>query len=220
MIFETLFLVGLIGFLAMVGMGMMHGHDHGGSHAGHDSHDASHSHHIGTHGSHHSAHPDHASAHGHAHGHGHDEPQQGMRLPFFMSPLNIFSTCLGMGAVGLLIQGRLGFPIAFAAALLAGILFTAVLIKPIFGFLLNFSSTPSEGLEGTVAQTAEAVGAFDADGRGLIRMTLDGELVQLLARLEAAEIHQGTSVKRGDTVVITSIDPGKGTCTVTRELSD
>ncbi len=214
MIFETLFLVGLIGFLAMVGMGMMHGHDHGGSHAGHDSHDASHSHHIGTHGAHHTAHSDHAGAHGH------DEPQQGMRLPFFMSPLNIFSTCLGMGAVGLLIQGRLGFPIAFAAALLAGILFTAVLIKPIFGFLLNFSSTPSEGLEGTVAQTAEAVGAFDADGRGLIRMTLDGELVQLLARLEAAEIHQGTSVKRGDTVVITSIDPGKGTCTVTRELSD
>lgn len=218
MIFETLFLVGLIGFLAMVGMGMMHGHGHdqGAHHSDHGFHHGGHHADHGAHDSGHGAHGQHA----HDHGHGQNEPsQQAFRLPFFLSPLNIFSTCLGMGAVGLLTKGSFSTPLALVISFICGLMFTVLLIKPIFGLLLNFSSKPSEGLEGMVAQPAQAIAPFDAEGRGLIRLTLDGEVVQLLARLEQHEINQGAAVKRGDTVIITSIDAGKGTCTVTHELS-
>jgi hypothetical protein len=104
-------------------------------------------------------------------------------------------------------------------AVLSGLFFNLGIVKPLMRGLLNFATRPSEGLEGQVAHPAEAMSAFDAQGRGIVRLTLDGEIIQLLARLDPAEIERGVRVRRGDEVLVTEVDASKNACKVTRELS-
>jgi hypothetical protein len=88
------------------------------------------------------------------------------------------------------------------------------------GMFLKFASTPSEGLEGAIARPAEAISGFDAQGRGIVRLSLDGQVVQLLARLDSTEVARGVHVARGDEVIVTEVDSAKGSCRVTKELSN
>ena len=74
-------------------------------------------------------------------------------------------------------------------------------------------------MEGAVAGTAEVITNFDHTGKGLVKVNMDGQIVQLLARLEPAEVAKGVAVNKGDQVVLTEVNAKASTCTVTRELS-
>lgn len=218
MVFETLALIGFLGFLALVLMGSVHGHGSGHGHAaahGHDAHalPGHHAHH-GDMGHHTHAH-DHATAKGHHHGEGQGGP---IRFLLWLSPMNLFSLCLGMGATGMLLQKSLAGVLLWLAAIAGGLFFLFVIVKPWMSVLLKFAAEPSKGLEGTVAQEAEALSAFDQQGRGVVTVTLDGQLVQMLARLDQAELGAGLHIRKGDKLFITSVDAKKGTCVVSGEL--
>jgi hypothetical protein len=105
-------------------------------------------------------------------------------------------------------------------ALGAGLVFNYGIVKPLMNFLFRFASDGSEGLEGSIASAAQAVTAFDPTGKGLVTLVLDGQNVQLLARLEADDVRQSLSVRKGDTVIVTQVDPKSGTCVVTRSLTE
>lgn len=229
MVYEVLLAVGVLGFIAMVLAGMVHGH--GGSGEGH-AHAGAHGHadlgahgHGGAHGHADMGSHGHAATNGHAHGtQGHHSDADGSGKSFrswlAISPLDLFTMALGAGATGMAFSGMLqGAPLA-VAAIVGALVFDFLLVKPLIKLIFKFSSNPSEGLEGQLASTAEAMCAFDGSGKGVVKLTMDGQIVQLLAQLEAPEISGGVQVRKGDTVVITDVDPSKGTCKVTRELSD
>ncbi len=85
MIYTTLFLIGLLGLLAQAFLGLSHG-GHDGA-AGHGGHAGGHSH------------GGHAGGHSSENGHGSDRGPS--PLWTLLSPLTLFSVCLGAGATGL-----------------------------------------------------------------------------------------------------------------------
>jgi membrane protein implicated in regulation of membrane protease activity len=136
-----------------------------------------------------------------------------------ISPIDVFSTLFGAGAVGTLLQHLLtAWPLGLAAAV-GGILFDLGFIRPFMGFLLRFASRPSEGLEGEVSSVGEAIIRFDSNGQGVIRINLDEQYRQLLASLDPDERSRGVAVAKGDKVVIVSVDAAKNSCVVSRELA-
>jgi hypothetical protein len=133
------------------------------------------------------------------------------------SPLTIFSVCLGAGATGILTRAYLKMPLLVAfAAILGGLLFYGLLVKPLWRIIFKFASKPAETLSGVIAREAVAMGGFNAEGQGIVRVTVDGEYVRLLARLEADDSGKRISVSPGDTLVVTSVDEKRNTCRVTR----
>lgn len=195
-IFTTLFLVGLLGLVAQALFGFAHV-GHGPGHGGH------------SHG-------------GHSHGdaqHGHDDSQPRGASPLWslLSPLTLFSLCLGVGATGLLLKPLhwATLPSALGAAA-GGLLFYALIVRPLWGLIFQFASTPSRALEGTVAQTAEVLSHFDAGGKGLVRLNIDGQLVRVLATLEPDDRAGGESVRPGDKLLVTGVDGRANTCRVSR----
>jgi hypothetical protein len=141
-------------------------------------------------------------------------------LSFLPSPLDVFSVCLGTGAAGLLLQKLIAGSSIYTVAIIAGVVFDILIVRQIISFALRFASKPSEGLEGLVAQPAEAITRFDRNGVGMVRLVMDGQIVQLLAKLDPSELATGVRVLKGDQVVLLEVDAKKNTCCVTRELSD
>ena len=223
MIYTTLFIIGLLGLVVLALLGAGHGgHAHGGAgghggSAGHGGHAIGHSHsHIGGHG------------HGHGHtGHGHDVGQSHQRDDFgirawglfssLLSPLTLFTLCLGAGATGIVLRPMHwpSFLVGLAASVGAIVLYAGV-VRPLWAFIFKFASTPSGALDATVAQTAEAMTPFDAAGRGIVCVNVDGQLVRILATLEADEKAAAQIVKPGDHLTITSIDGTSNQCRVAR----
>ncbi len=216
--FVVLLLVGFIGFVAMTALSFVHaggaarGHHAGVAHHGHNS--------IAGHAAHHGG-PGHAADRtqhpAFAHGHSlwvHFRPWN------LLSPLDLFSLALGAGATGILLQHIVPASLLNWFAFAGALIFDFAVIKPIIAALLRFATKPSEGLEGTVAHSAEALTHFDAEGRGLVRLELDGQIVQLLATLDPTERSNGVDVSKGDEVVVTQVDPKSNTCRVTRELAE
>ena len=197
LICSTLLLIGILGLLAQVVLG--------GHHAGHMGHHASVGH---AHGGH--------TGHGHA-GQSHSGQSRGPSpLWTLLSPLAFFSICLGTGATGLLLKHlHLSTGLVAAAALLGGLVFYGLLIRPLWNVLFRFASTPSTSLAGTVAHEAEALTRFDAAGKGLVRVTVDGQLVRILATLEP-EDRAESAVRPGDRLTITSVDGRTTSCRVAR----
>lgn len=238
-VYELLFVIGALGFLAMTALGFAHsghggarglsrGGPGGGGHSGggHSGGGHSHSGHSGGgHGVRHQALGSPKIAR--------TAPGSGLKSakgvktgrtrnlsPWFaISPLDLFSFALGAGAVGILARGLLQGNGLAAAAVVGALVFNFGLVKPLMGALLRFASRPSEGLEGAVAQEAEAITRFDDAGRGLVRLILDGQAVQLLATLDSSELASGIQVAKGDPVIVTEVDPTRNTCRVTRELA-
>lgn len=242
MLYETLLLIGAVGLLAQTVLGMAgHGGHGGNSHANGGAHghgidfEMSHGHggmgHTGTAGTagHHSAPAPVALGHGHGHGQAQVQHTQGhsaatsvqqrasTALWTLFSPLTIFSVCLGAGATGILARAYIHLPflMAFTAAM-GGILFYGALVKPLWGLIFKFASNPAETLSGAVAREAVATGHFNAAGQGIVQVTVDGEYVRLLARLETEDKDRGISVSSGDKLVVTSVDEKRNTCRVTR----
>ena len=201
-IYSVLFLIGTLGLLAQVLLGGAGSHGHSHAHAGH-SHGA-HGH-AGHHGGR-------ASARGRGGG-----SRWGEMLLQALSPLTLFSLCVGVGASGLLLRPlHLADMIRAPLSLLGGLLFYGLLIKPIWGLIFRFASTPATALEGTVAGVAEALSHFDVQGKGLVRLTVDGQIVRTLAYLEADERGEADQVHPGDTLTVISVDGHTNTCRVTR----
>ncbi len=138
---------------------------------------------------------------------------------WLISPIDIFALCMGAGAVGELLKHALSANVLIAAAVVGALFFNLAVVKPMLGLLLRFASPESEGLEGQVARPAEALTRFDEAGRGLVRLTMDGQLIQLLATLEPEERDRGVRVVKGDQVFVVGVDGTKNTCRVTRELA-
>jgi hypothetical protein len=217
-----------MGFISMVALGALRG-GHGGGHAqaGGD--------HAGpalAHG--------HSSLHGHAGGPGHAiraAQPRGSQLQaaksgagstansaFSMvlgtlSPVNIFSLALGFGATGMILGNVVGMPGLAICAVIGAFVFNFALVRPLMGYLAGFASKPSEGIEGMVYQEAEAITGFDKEGRGIVRLTLDGQHVQLLATLDLLEVEKGIHVSKGQKLIVTEVDSAKNSCRVTRELA-
>ena len=200
MIYTTLLLVGLVGLFAQAVLGMSHG-----GHAGHTGHAG------------HSGHAGHGSAHGHGTHHSSHAERGPSPLWTLLSPLAIFSVCLGAGAAGLLLRpAHLAAVLTALLAVTGGLVFFGLLVRPLWTLLFRFASTPSAALEGMVARQAEAVSAFDGRGRGLVGLTLDGQWVRVLATLEVDDRSEAPAIRPGDKLTVISVDGRRNTCRVAR----
>jgi len=205
LICSTLLLIGVLGLLAQMLLGGAHtGHLGSHAHAGH-----THGGHAGQHGQGQQAHGQHHDGRGHNRG-----PSP---LWALLSPLTFFSVCLGTGATGLLLKHlHLRPGLVALAALLGGLVFYGLIIRPLWNVIFRFASTPSTALAGTVAQEAEALTRFDAGGKGLVRVTVDGQVVRVLATLEADDRPASAAVRPGDRLTVTSVDGRTNSCHVAR----
>ena len=213
MIYTILFLIGLIGLGAMLLMGF----GHTGAHGGHIGHEGGHAGHIG--------HGDSGHAHGghdHSH-HGDDNGQGGKTFPGaglfwqLISPLTLMTLCLGAGATGLLVRDQhwSGMVTGLVAAL-GAVGLNVLIVRPMLGLVFRFASKPSLALEGTRAKTAEAASKFDESGRGVVTVNVDGQVVRVLANLEAEDRPNAGLIKPGDSLTVTAVDGHSNSCTVAR----
>jgi hypothetical protein len=182
-------------------------------------HGADHSHHLGD--GHFHGHGDgHAHAHGPGHGH---EPSALGRLTALLSPRLLFSVLVGIGATGVLLSPILPGPGTLLAALGGGYVFERWLVGPIWKLLFRFESRPAATLESAIMEEAEAMTDFGAAGEGMIGLELDGQVVQLLGTLTAADRAAGRRVRQGDRLRIEEVDEAGNRCTVSfirRELPE
>jgi hypothetical protein len=193
-----------------------HGPAHGAGDSGH-GHSLSHGHgHAHGDGAAHPHLPAPTADHGHAHpGHAHEATATMSRAALaLLSPRVLFSILLGLGLTGILARDLLaGIPL-FAASVVGGLLFERLAVSPLWNFLLRFASRPALTLESCVTDDATAVTAFDSRGQGLIAVEVDGQVVQVLGTLQAADREAGVRVKAGDRVRIEEVDAGRNRCTV------
>jgi len=189
--------LGAAGLVAMTILGFQHGHTGGHQTGGH-------------HGGGHSGH-----SHRHA-GHQHSHQIAGSRWSLFLSPRIWFSLLVGFGATGLLLQQHLSGIIQVGVALLGGLAFEALLMRPVWSLVSRFASEPALTLESGIMDDAEAVTGFNRQGEGLVRLDLDGQVVQLLGVLTADERASGVRVAAGDHLVVEAVDAARQRCTVSR----
>ena len=204
--------------LGSVGLGVMalsgfaqathQAHAHGHGHGGHGHHHGGHAHaqgHV------------HSHAHGptHSHSHSHTHGQVASRALALLSPRVVFSVLVGFGATGVLLRSALTEPMLLLAALGGGVAFEWLLVAPLWRFLFRFASVPAQTLETCVSDEARAVTGFDNAGHGLVAVELDGQVVQLLATLNAAERTAARRVRAGDRLRIEAVDATRNRCTVT-----
>lgn len=117
---------------------------------------------------------------------------------------------------GTLLKGVLSPAMLIWAAIAGALAFNFLITKPIFALAMKFVTNPSEGIEGQVRVKATAITKFDGEGKGLVQMTMDGQLIQLLARLDTAEVELGEGVYKGDEVIVTEVDVKRNACTVSK----
>jgi translation initiation factor IF-1 len=65
-----------------------------------------------------------------------------------------------------------------------------------------------------VEDEVRAVTGFDRDGHGLVAVELDGQVVQILATLRAADRAAGVRVRAGDRVRVDEVDAARNRCVV------
>ncbi len=161
-----------------------------------------------SHGGGHTGHGGHA---GHA-AHGHVSPGSS-RIQALLSPRVLFALLIGFGAGGLLATS-LGEPWRAGAAILGAAGFESLLVGPLWRFLFRFESSPAMTLESAIDDEARVVSGFDSRGNGLIALEVDGQIIQLLATLDAEELSRGVRIRSGDLVRIAAVDATRGNCTV------
>lgn len=211
--------LGAAGMAAMALLGFTSSHSGGHAHdtGGHEFHGiAGHIHTPPTaHAGHGVAHS--AASHGHvvAHAQLHAESWKSTAWSW-LSPRVLFNVLVGFGATGLVAEKLLGPVLALPIALVGGLAFEAVVVRPIFNSLFRFESQPAQTLESAIMSQGKAVTGFDVNGNGLISLELGGELVQILGTLTADERNAGIRVRAGDAVRIEDIDSKRNRCTVSR----
>jgi hypothetical protein len=126
----------------------------------------------------------------------------------------LFSVLVGTGAAGLLLHGLLPEPLLAAAAVAGGFAFELAAVRPVWNFFFRFASEPALTLESAVTDVATAVTGFNGQGEGLVKIELDGQIVQVLATLAPADRATGIRVRAGDTLVVEDVDPLRNRCVV------
>ncbi|MBD0320795.1 MAG: hypothetical protein ICV87_10705 [Gemmatimonadetes bacterium] len=206
-------ILGALGLVAMALSGLSHGHaGHGGHGHGHDVGDVSlHAGHGHGGAAHHAGHH---GAHGHGAGH-HDTAQGGHGWVWqFLSPRMLFSVLTGLGATGLLAEPLLGGVLLLLLALAGGIAFELLAVRPIWNFFFRFASAPALTLESALYDTGTAVTRFDETGSGVIALEVDGQVLQVLAKLKPEDRDRGLRVRAGDRVLVEEVDGARNRCVV------
>lgn len=225
-------LLGFVGLLVMAVSGVAgQGGHHGGGHA-HGGHLHAGGHHAGdvnvhgvAGGAHGHAGPGggHALTHGHGHAQGHHGDHahagdagkaMGNWFLSFLSPRVLFSVLVGLGATGILLGQLLPEPLLALAAVGGGLLFELAAVRPVWNFFFRFGSEPALTLESAITDVATAVTGFNAEGEGLVKIELDGQIVQVLGRLSSADRATGIRVRAGDTLVVEEVDAVRNRCVV------
>ena len=213
--------LGAAGMAAMAFLGFTSSHSgghHGHDTAGHEMHGTGSSHTVAT--SHAHAHATHTAVptvRGEVVGHiPHDVGGWRSHVWSWLSPRVLFNVLVGFGATGLLVERLVGPVLALPVALVGGIAFESVVVRPIFNSLFRFESQPAETLESAIMSDARAVTGFDANGNGLVSLELGGEVVQILGTLTNEERSSGVRVRAGDAVRIEQVDPARNRCVVSR----
>jgi translation initiation factor IF-1 len=203
--------LGAAGTAAMAFLGFAS--SHGGGHHTHDT--AGHEMH-GIGGSHaHSITAHHAAPHTHSHpiqhiGRAHSH------LWSWLSPRVLFNFLVGFGATGLVLERLVGPVLALPIAVLGGVGFEALIVRPIFNSLFRFESQPAQTLESALMSEGRAVTGFDANGNGLVAIELGGEVVQVLGTQLTEDRKAGVRIRTGDMVRIEEVDSTRNRCTVSR----
>lgn len=131
-----------------------------------------------------------------------------------LSPFLWFSLLVGFGAAGMLVHSFAAGWLRLAVAVAGALAFHGLLIRPLWNALSRFESRPASMLEHGVMDEARAVTGFNSLGEGLARIDLDGQVVQLLARLAPADVAAGVKVRPGDRLIVESVDTRRQQCTV------
>jgi hypothetical protein len=142
-----------------------------------------------------------------------------IRNPFWMlpSPVMMFSWLIGFGLVGGLSEREIGYWWAIALGVAGAFAFERGLVRPFWKFIFSFASAPSESLQGTLGHRAVAVTAFDAAGHGLVRVLMDGQDRDVLARLMPGEPLGG--VRKGEILFVEKVNDADNSVVVSRPRS-
>ena len=138
------------------------------------------------------------------------------RFMTVFSPMALFSLSLGGGATGMLLKTRLPVLPTAILALIGGVAFYTLVVRPLLKLMRRFVSKPATTLAGIVAGEAVAQNRFDARGHGIVQVEIDEQVVRLLAYLEREDHAKGITVAPDDTLVVTKIDEATNTCHVTK----
>lgn len=124
---------------------------------------------------------------------------------------------MGFGLTGYLIAPVIqGWP-CLVLALLGAYLVRTFCIRPLMSGVLMWASAPAKTLDAAVLDTGAAATDFDEHGYGMVRLNLDGQVVQLLGQL-APEEQAGPRVSSGEILFIRSVDPVRQRCVVCRQI--
>lgn len=132
-----------------------------------------------------------------------------------LAPRVWFSVLFGFGAAGCLLGRWMGGYWLAIAAVAAAWFFERWMVQPVWNFVLGFASAPAKTLESAMLEEAVAQTNFDAQGSGLISLTLDGQVRQMLGTLQDGAEPAGR-VLAGDKLIVIGIDSRRNTCTVAR----
>jgi hypothetical protein len=204
-----------LGFASSHGGGHHGGGHHAGGHHGHDTagHEAHGAGGVATHVQ--SIAHSHLARHGELHAH---NPSAGWKahLWSWLSPRVMFNFLVGFGAAGLISERLVGPVLALPIAIVGGVVFESLIVRPIFNSLFRFESQPAQTLESALMSEGRAVSGFDVTGNGLIAVELGGEVVQVLGTQLRDERASGVRIRAGDIVRIEEIDSARNRCTVSR----
>ena len=128
-------------------------------------------------------------------------------------PRAVLSLLTLYGASGYVLQAGFHVPhlLSLFLAAVPALAFELLVVGPLWRFALKFQGKEASPLEWLLAESATAVTPF-ANGRGIVRVTHDGRVVQLSARLIPE--HAGEPVRVGDVLRIEEVDTGSERVTV------
>jgi hypothetical protein len=133
----------------------------------------------------------------------------------WFSPIYLCGTIIGFGLTGTLLGALLrGWP-RFVLALGGAYILRRLCIKPVITAIANWASLPAKTLDDAVLESGTAATNFDGQGFGMVRLRLDGQVVQLLGQL-APEDQTGPRVVSGEPLFIRSVDSVRQRCVVCR----
>jgi hypothetical protein len=133
----------------------------------------------------------------------------------WLSPIYICGAVLGFGATGALVSPLFQGWLQLGAALVGAYVLCFFCIRPLLTGVQKWASLPAKTLSDAMLENGTAVTDFDSKGYGLVRLNLDGQVVQLLGQL-APEERGGDRVRSGETLFVRSVDPANQRCIVCR----
>jgi hypothetical protein len=137
------------------------------------------------------------------------------RLLGWLSPVYICGAIVGFGATGTLVSPIFQGWLQFGAALVGAYVLCSFCIRPMLTGIQKWASLPAKTLSDAIFENGTAVTDFDAKGYGLVRLNLDGQVVQLLGQLDPEE-QSGSPVRSGEALFVRSVDSARQRCVVCR----